>query len=209
MRVQLVGGKWPLRWMPRDCDTPGQESFTAWWSRVREELGHLDPRVLEQWIHRHWTHTVYRLDLLRLTSELRKMSTEEILSSVGSVDDFRPEDREVDSEALVRTFNPSGEPFEPAATMNATGSWNIPIVVLESPAGFAYGDRATPDVRLWLIEGHLRFRYLRALVSTGRPVAREHDVLLLTLAPGTLRRMGNRQRPKPRRRGRRPAPRAL
>ena len=110
------------------------------------------------------------------------MSTESIWNHVGSVDDFRAEDRDIDWDELIRRFNSLSKPFEPAKTMNATGSWDIPIVLFESADGFAYDDRPVRDDPLWLLEGHLRMRYLRALVNTGHPVAAEHEVLVLKRA---------------------------
>ena len=181
-RMRLRGHPpWPDQWKPRGFSTLHPEPSAEWWPRVSSDLGHLDPRVAEQWVHRHWSLSEYfGFELADVRSEVRRMPTATILSEVGMVDDFRPEDREDDFEEVIRRFNPPGEPFEPAKTMNATGSWNMPILLFQNAGGFAYDDRRTSDAHLWLLEGHLRMRYLRALVNTGRSVAAEHEVLVLT-----------------------------
>ncbi len=73
-----------------------------------------------------------------------------------------------------------GKHFEPGLTMDATGTWNIPIVALEHEGEFRTysGDRL--DTRYWLIEGHQRYRYLNALHANGEP-SREHAVFILTI----------------------------
>lgn len=75
-----------------------------------------------------------------------------------------------------------GKDFEPGRTMDATGTWNIPPVILEAPSGLLTDEGARPEARYRLIEGHQRRCYLHALTShrEGRPGA-THEVFLLTL----------------------------
>jgi hypothetical protein len=63
--------------------------------------------------------------------------------------------------------------------MDATGTWNYPIVVLQTPDGIrTKGGLVDPNVRYCLIEGHQRFRYLNALTVHGAAAA-EHGLFLL------------------------------
>ncbi len=176
---QLIGGQWPNHWKPRDAGTFDQEAFETWWPRVAQDLGHLDSRICEQWIHRHWSHSpYYGMDVRGMSSALRRMSTHSLLREVGTVDDRSP-DPPPDPVSLYDDFNPSGEPLEPALSINKTGTWNIPVLLLENAGGFAYFTQLFTSVKLWLLEGHQRLRYLRALRSLGKQVAEEHDVLVL------------------------------
>src|SRR4051794_39126101 len=69
----------------------------------------------------------------------------------------------------------------PASVMNEIGTWDFPIVVLYSQRGFRTPSGDRPDLRYWLIEGHLRLRYLNALVwSRHRGIhARQHTVFVV------------------------------
>lgn len=115
--------------------------------------------------------------------ELRRVPTNVLIEDVGSVFDRRPDETIEDPSSVFDVFNPPrGKPFEPAITMNATGTWNIPALLVEHEQGFAYDEQQFPNRRLWLIEGHQRLRYLRALTNSGRGAAVAHDVLVLRLA---------------------------
>ncbi len=47
------------------------------------------------------------------------------------------------------------------------GTWDVPIVVLSTPAGVDSYDGAMPEVRFLLIEGSKRLRFLNALAHRG------------------------------------------
>jgi hypothetical protein len=102
-----------------------------------------------------------RFTLLRvstMTSRLEIWPTRRILREVGS-DLGSTLDGASDYEVLRCSHT--------ANAMDATGTWDYPIVVLHSKAGFLVrGGRS--NRRYWLIEGHLRLRYLNALHSDGK-----------------------------------------
>ena len=52
-------------------------------------------------------------------------------------------------------------------SVNATGTWNMPLLVLHSPDGFVYLDQPFLEWHYWLIEGHRSLRYLRDLAHCG------------------------------------------
>jgi hypothetical protein len=179
MPIQLCGGRWPDAWTPINDGTFDQEPFAEWWPRVSRDLEHLDPRVAEQWVHRHWTRSAYfGFDLTHARSELVRMTTAALIDNVRSVDDRRPGDI-ADPDHVFTWLNQRDlAKYEPMRTMNATGTWDMPILVLRSEDGFAYDDDVYPDARLWLVEGHQRLRYLRALAHKKRSAV-DHHVLLL------------------------------
>jgi hypothetical protein len=88
-------------------------------------------------------------------------------------------DRDRPSPAEDHTvLNQYGAKHEPMRSMNANGTWNMPVLVMRSSDGFVYHDKVFANFRHWLLEGHQRMRYLRALAHRGAP-AEEHDVLVL------------------------------
>jgi hypothetical protein len=68
--------------------------------------------------------------------------------------------------------------LEPWKTMNRIGSWMTPALLVRSPSGFAFNDIELPQFSLWLLEGHRRRDYLRAL-EAKHLAAESHDVLVL------------------------------
>lgn len=74
-----------------------------------------------------------------------------------------------------------GGPLETARRWR--GSWNIPILVLETPAGIRCYDGNLPDVRFVLVEGSKRPRYLNALRHRGEETE-PHLLYVLTLEDG-------------------------
>lgn len=179
--LRLGDGSWPDAWMPHGVGTLEREPFTAWWLRVGHEFSHLDPRILEQWVFKYWRGSPYfGFPLAHAVYETRRVQTRTIVQR------FRPAPRFLgagpdDPGDVYDMFNLSlYEPYEPAKTMNATGTWNIPIIVAESDQGFRYEDRRYPRRRFWLLEGHQRRRYLRAIDQRGA-AADEHEVFVLTV----------------------------
>jgi hypothetical protein len=88
-------------------------------------------------------------------------------------------DPDFDFEAFNKNNQWGGHPTSLA--MNATGTWDYPLLILETPTGIIdYGDMPSrPDVKFLLIEGHSRFRYLNALAARSAD-AKEHEVFVLT-----------------------------
>jgi hypothetical protein len=73
--------------------------------------------------------------------------------------------------------------FPKSATAKAfdSGSWDYPIIALETPEGIVSFAGDMPDVRFVLIEGHSRYKYLNALHALGKPVNDRHELFVLTL----------------------------
>ncbi|TDH62127.1 hypothetical protein E2C06_13190 [Dankookia rubra] len=157
-----------------------KEPFETWWARVRHRLANLHPLVAEQWVYKYWRHSPFcHLPLERLSCRLERWSTERILQEVA----WGWPDSDQHPEFNYEVFH--GKGFEPGRTMDATGTWNIPPVILEAPGGLLTNMGERPEAHYWLIEGHQRRRYLHALAwrdeGGGRPGAM-HEVFLLSLS---------------------------
>lgn len=116
--MRLTGaGKWPRSWKPKRFDSFDREDFASWWARCGSDFSSLDRRVVEQWIFRHWTQSLYLgLPLSELTSHVQTISTEQLLETVGRDD---AKDRGLDSEHFQH-MNTAARHHEPALTMNQT-----------------------------------------------------------------------------------------
>ncbi len=55
---------WDDALRPIGESTSHKEPFDIWWKRCGQRLNHLHPMIAEQWIYRHWTHSVSVLKLL-------------------------------------------------------------------------------------------------------------------------------------------------
>jgi hypothetical protein len=172
---------WPSELKPigKDLD---KEPFKVWWARNKEKLSQLHPQICEQWIYKYWDGTHYGfLPLENLTWQLEEWKTDRIIKSIGIYADGLITDKDFQyckAEHDIKIFKMG---YEPSITMERTGSWNIPILVLHSPSGFAIEKGPRPDVHYWLIEGHKRIRYLNALAHCGKP-ADSHLLYVLSLA---------------------------
>lgn len=159
---------------PRGEGEGCKEEFGPWWSRNEKYLSNLDPLVAEQWIYRHWTGTPYRcIPLSPLTCKRERWSTDKILSKVGN-QRKKYWDVQFDYTQLNSHSN------EPARSMNETGTWNYPIVILKTPNGVQSNEGVFRNVFYWLIEGHQRMRYLNA-AQHFRALNSEHEVFVLDL----------------------------
>lgn len=153
-----------------------KESFEAWWDRWSERLGHLDPRIAEQWIYRHWRHSYMAfLALEPITWRMESWSGDRILAEVH-LEFGGPMAPDHDYKA----FNGKGD-FGPNATARAMngGTWDMPLLVLETPAGILSHEGARPDVRFVVAEGSKRMRYLAALRCLGQADG-PHDLFVLS-----------------------------
>ena len=70
--------------------------------------------------------------------------------------------------------------WEPAPSMRKTGTWNIPIILLQTPCGALLPGGFRADVRFVLIEGHQRMRCLAAFNRHAK-CAETHKVFVLKL----------------------------
>jgi hypothetical protein len=151
------------------------ESFDEWWKRAGETLSHLHQKIAEQWIYRHWERTPYKnVPIKELLWRQETWATERVLSEVF----IREEYGSLDPAFDYGVFH--GRNREPGRTMDKTGTWDYPIVVLETPDGVKKMSGVDRTIRYCLIEGHQRFRYLNALYSRNE-CATEHSLFTLTL----------------------------
>ena len=63
--------------------------------------------------------------------------------------------------------------------MTTKGTWDMPVLLVRSSSGFVHNNIEVPQFSLWLLEGHRRHDYLRALAAK-RLAAESHEVLVLT-----------------------------
>jgi hypothetical protein len=165
---------WDKSLQPRGEGTFNKERFGPWWKRNEASLAHLHPMIAEQWIYKHWSWSPYKhLPIASLCWQQEKWSTERILADVYVREGFGKLNPASDYKCFRDTD------FEPGLTMDATGTWNYPIVVLQTPNGIrTESGRVNPSVRYCLIEGHQRVRYLNALKFYGAAAA-EHLLFVL------------------------------
>jgi len=165
---------WDKSLMPAGFGTAQKEPLESWEKRNHRALAHLHPAISEQWIYRHWSSSPYKnLPIEGLTWRQERRKTDKILDEVFRRWPSGPLEPEFD----YNTFH--GKGFEPALTMDKTGSWNYPIVILETPEGIRTSSSTLANVRYCLIEGHQRVRYLNALKSRGE-CADEHLAFIIS-----------------------------
>jgi hypothetical protein len=166
---------WPDSLKPVGAGAVQCEPFDEWWNRHKITLAHLHPMIAEQWIYRHWIWSPYRnLPLDQLVWRQESWKTRRILEEVFR----RPQFGKLQPAFDYEVFH--GKYFEPGRSMDQTGTWNYPIIVLSTPNGVKTTRGFFGEVRHCLIEGHQRVRYLNAL-SARSECAAEHCVFLLSI----------------------------
>lgn len=166
---------WPAELRPKGDGGFDPEGFEAWWERNSGQLGNLHPQIAEQWLHRHYSSTRYRfLDLRQLTWREERWTTAEFMASVH-LEFGGPADPDHDYEAFQK-----GGGWGPLLTAQGwrEGSWDVPVMILETPRGVRSYDGDLPDVRFLVIEGSKRYRYLNALVHRGEETG-PHSLFVL------------------------------
>jgi len=151
-----------------------KEPFANWWERNEAKLAHLHPQIAEQWIHKHWGYTYYDfLPLESLVWRKESWSTSYLLEELFKENDaLRPNEYEAESFQFL--------PREPHHSIYEKGTWDYPIVVLESKSGFSFGSKPIPEAKFWLIEGHKRFRCLNFCSQQKTPCLEQHEVFILS-----------------------------
>ncbi len=170
---------WPADLEPIGENSFYKEPFDVWWARHRERLGHLPPDLAEQWIHRHWLHSPFSfLPLDTLGWERRAWNGDMLLASIHRA--WGGGNAGLNPEFDYRAFQGKGgdDRLQTARELDA-GSWVMPIVLLATPSGIVSNDQLLPDVRLVLVEGHQRHRYLNALDALRRSPAGPHETIIL------------------------------
>lgn len=169
---------WPTHLKPEgEGERFDKEPFDTWWTRVEGELGHLPPRLCEQWVHRHWSASPFRFLPLG-TLRWREVTTtgEALLTWV-----YRAWGGELDAEFDYATFQRGGgDDRHATAKALDSGTWDYPMIVLETPNGIHNEGEAHPAIRSVIVEGHQRHRYLAALHALGRPPAGPHRLYVVT-----------------------------
>ena len=157
---------WPQHLAPKGDASNGvvHESFLDWWSRCKYALANLDSMICEQWVHRHWfcsPHRYIKLEELGWRSEI--WSASEFLENVGSSTDDGLRDRS----QLAEYYDPKTHQPHQSAQALEKGSWDFPPIVLGTPHGFVDQYKRRISLPYLLIEGHLRYGCLKALVDQG------------------------------------------
>lgn len=153
-----------------------KESFESWWQRFGGRLANLEQRIAEQWVYRHWAHSYTAfLELEPITWRLESWPGDRILAEVH-LEYGGPMDAEHD----FRAFNGhrGRSPISTARAMNE-GTWDMPLLALETPSGIVSSDGDLPDVRFVVAEGSKRMRYLNALRHRGDGEG-PHNLFIMT-----------------------------
>ncbi len=172
---------WPNEFRPVGESSLDKESFEAWWARNRERLRHLHEQIAEQWIYRHWTYSHF--SFLPLDALSWRLETWESADIVREVVRYGHERTPYSPEFDYQTFQRGGgSDRHPTARALDGGTWDYPIIVLETPDGFIDAGRDLPDARFVLVEGHQRMRYLNALLRRGHTPLGPHQLFVLLCA---------------------------
>ena len=155
---------WPEHLKPIGEGTFDKEVFEIWWGRHKESFQHLDSRILEQWVHRHWHCSPYSfVPLATLKSTLISMSPSEIIKATfNRCDEYKNPD--YDYSAFHGAHFENGK--HPTALALDEGEWDFPIIMIHTPNGFLSRELKMQNEYL-LIEGHQRVRYANALMHRG------------------------------------------
>jgi hypothetical protein len=167
---------WPDDLKPVGEGDIDKEEFETWWERNRLRLANLHRLIAEQWIYRHWTHSPFAfVPLESIRWELAEMTGDEVLARVRR--EFAgPLDPEFDYGVFQEKY--LGRKLATSFALDQ-GTWDYPIITLRTPNGMRNHEGDFPDVRLVLLEGHQRHRYLNALHALGKAHAGPHKVFLL------------------------------
>jgi hypothetical protein len=168
---------WPDALRPIGEATHAKEPFQAWWARNQEILAHLPKDLCEQWVYHHWTHSPFSfLPLDGLTWERRLWNGDTLLAVI-----HRAWGGELHPQFDFDTFQRrGGADRHPTAVALDHGTWDYPMVLLSAPCGVIDGGELLPDVRLVIVEGHQRHRYLNALHVLGRAPPGPHETIILS-----------------------------
>lgn len=168
---------WPESLRPVGESTHEKETFDTWWGRNRPVLAHLPEDLCEQWVYKHWTYSPFSfLPLDTLAWERRLWTGDQLLASI-----YRAWGGELHPQFDYDTFQRrGGANRHPTAVALDSGTWDYPMVLLSTPFGVIDSGEALPDVRLVIVEGHQRHRYLNALHVLGRAPAGSHETIILS-----------------------------
>ncbi|KZK81226.1 hypothetical protein PsAD13_04175 [Pseudovibrio sp. Ad13] len=173
---------WPDNLQPEGYGELCIEDFAGWWDRNYEFLKNLPETCAEQWVYRHWQDSVASfipLEDLQCKEEL--WPAMDFVTKVGTVRGNEALNPTHDFE--VFSGQKTGEKLLTARALDE-GSWDYPVVVLETPSGFIDCTGEHIDTPYFLIEGHKRRRYLNALLHRGASLS-EQKVFVLH-APSLL-----------------------
>ena len=74
-----------------------------------------------------------------------------------------------------------GFPKSATAAALDNGTWDYPVIALDTPDGIISSVGERPEVRMVLIEGHTRYKYLNALHVLSKPMNDTHEFFVLEL----------------------------
>jgi hypothetical protein len=158
----------PQKLRPKNFGDFSVEPFDVWSSRLASALPSNVPRdLLESWLYRHWEQVQGDLDWLplkKLRFEEQELSDEDILALRYRED--------ADGDWLVHW----GEEFlKPGTSHNRMWigqqvmelrTYPVKPLVLD-PTGVTMSYKFVPGAPLYLIEGHMRTAFVRALARAG------------------------------------------
>jgi hypothetical protein len=150
---------WDERLKPIGEGDHVKEPFDQWWVRNAESMQNLDSKIAEQWVYRHWKNSPYCfIQLHALNWKLECWPTEPLLRNIHI------RGWTLDPDFDYRQFqNAKRFANHPTVTsIDQSGTWDYPIIVLETPNGFRDSNRSYSEEKYLLIEGHKRLRYLNA-----------------------------------------------
>lgn len=168
---------WPDSLRPIGEGELEKEPFEDWWVRHGAELKNLHPQIAEQWVYRHWTWAHFKfLELRRITWSVQRFSTIDFLNNVH-LEFGGPADSEYDYRVFMGDGAIGGKKTLTAENWQ-DGTWTIPPVVLATPQGIIGHEGRSPSVKMVLVEGSLRYRWLNALHERGVETG-PHDIYVL------------------------------
>ena len=169
--------QWPIELRPVGEGTIEKEAFGEWWIRHSDRLAHLPPDLCEQWIHRHWMYSPFKfLPLETLQWERQKWEGDKLLSAI-----YRSLGGELNPKYDYKVFQrKGGENHHPTALALDAGTWDYPMILLSTPNGIIESGYLKADVRLVIVEGHQRHRYLNALHFLDQQPDGPHEVIIIS-----------------------------
>lgn len=166
---------WPDTLSPIGEGSFDKEPFEDWWNRNGARLANLHPQIAEQWVYKHWSLALFKfLELDRLAWSVHQLSTLDYLKNVH-LEFGGPCVAEHDYHVFEGAFR--GRKTATAENW-CDGTWTFPPLVLSTPEGIIGHEGEFPTVRMVVVEGSLRYRYLSCLHERGEDTG-PHDFYLL------------------------------
>ncbi len=173
LNIKKSGFVWDEELKPAGHGEVTMEAFDTWWRRNQKRLQNLHPQIAEQWVYKHWHCSPWGfLPLDSLGWRQETWPTSDILEQVH-MEYGGPLDADFDYEVIHLAQTKTARYWR-------DGTWNIPMLIINTPRGVETVNGPLPEVQHALVEGTLRMRYLNALHSRGEDTG-PHRVFVLTM----------------------------